>query len=122
MHRDLALAVAQRRLQRVHDALAPVRLDPQAVEHDRDHAVLGVEPRLLDAHRQAALEHAPEARLLERLAHDPRRDLRPDAVREASRALERPEALAASASKIEDGVSRRTGWPQLRQWSIAARA
>ena len=60
-----------------------VALDHDPVEHDRDHAVLGVEPGVLDAHRLAVLEHAPQPRLLEGLAHDLRPYLRPDAVREA---------------------------------------
>ena len=80
---ELALAVAQRGLQRVHDPLALAGLDPKPVEHHAQHAALGVEPGVLDAHRHAALEHAPEARLLERLAHDTRGDLPADAVREA---------------------------------------
>ena len=35
---------------------------------------------------------------------------------------DRPSAASTSASKIEDGVSRRTGCPHCRQWSVAARA
>ena len=82
VHGELALAVAQRRLERVHDPLALAGLDPETVEHDRDDAVLRVEPRLLDRDHDTSLEHAPEAGLLEGLAHHADPDLAPDPVRE----------------------------------------
>ncbi len=99
VQRDLSLAVAQRGLERVHDPLALVRFDAQSVEHDREHALLGCQARVLDAHGLAALEHAPEAGLLERLAHDRGRDLAADAVRERN---ERVAARGLGQQRLED--------------------
>ena len=95
---DAPLAVSQRALDRVDDPLAFLALDHDPVEHDRDDAVLGMEPGVLDADGLALLQHAPQPRLLEGLAHDLRRHLRADAVREAH---ERAAALGVR-ERVED--------------------
>ena len=95
--------MAQSGLERVHDALALAALDPQAVEHDREGAVLGVKPRVLDRHRNTELEHAPKAGLLERLAHDRGGDLPAHPVRERHQG---GPARSAGDECLEDGGRR----------------
>ncbi len=100
---DLPLPVAERRLERVHDPLPLPVLDRDAVEHDRDHAVLGVQARLLDPSRLAVLEHPTESRLLEGLADDAGPHLLPHPVREAD---EGAPALGGPDQGLEDGRRR----------------
>ena len=96
---DVPLAVSQRRLERVHDPLAMHVLDRDAVEHDLDHSVLGMETCFFDPSRLPILQDPPEPRLLEGLAHDADPHLLPDAVREAD---ERGPALGRLDQRVED--------------------
>src|SRR5207253_7577924 len=88
---DPALAVTESRLERIDDALAPVPLGADAVEHDGDDAVVRAELRVFQRNGPSPFEHTAEAGLLQRL---PQR-LRADAAHATRKAEEH---LLASGS------------------------
>src|SRR5207245_7690638 len=71
---DPALAVTERRLERVDDALAPVPLGEDAVEHDGDDAIVRAELRVFQRNGPSPFEHTAEAGLLQRLPQRLRAD------------------------------------------------
>ena len=95
---DPALAVTERRLERIDDALAPVPLGADAVEHDGDDAVVRAELRVFQRNGPSPFEHTAEAGLLQRL---PQR-LRADATHATRKAEEHLLASGSGDQRFED--------------------
>ena len=95
---DAPLAVPNRRLERVDDALAAVPLDADAVQHDGDDAIVRAELRLFKDDGASILEDAPESRFLKCL---PQR-LRAHGAHAAGEAEEHLLALGGGDERFED--------------------
>lgn len=95
----MTLAEAQRRFERIDNALASLRLDHDAVEHYGDHALVRTQPRLFHAHCNAVFEHPHKAELMQQVAQRVGFDS-PDEEREADESLF---AMRSRDQLIENG-------------------